>query len=179
MWQASVSRSGFRHRPVRGRASELCIQGPLQGCCRWHVAEKERLQHGRGERLACPQTRGTSAPTETARHRLRAVRALRGIISREALRPQGGGSVRQLLALPVREDRRGVLLEALSCHWWQIHALGTGDLDCVYHFALYELIAAVREYGKTGREDIVEQLETLVEGKRLKDISDLPLDLAC
>ena len=58
-------------------------------------------------------------------------------------------------------------------------ALGTGDLDCVYHFALYELIAAVREYGKNGREDIVEQLETLVEGKRLKDISDLPLDLAC
>ena len=58
-------------------------------------------------------------------------------------------------------------------------ALGTGDLDCVYHFALYELLDAVRDYGTNGREDIVEQLEMLVNGKRLKDISDLPLDLSC
>lgn len=54
-------------------------------------------------------------------------------------------------------------------------ALGTGDIDCVYHFALYELIRAVKEVGS---EDAVETLETLVKGKRLKDISDLPLDLA-
>ena len=53
-------------------------------------------------------------------------------------------------------------------------ALGTGDIDCVYHFALYELIRAVKEVGS---EDAVETLETLVQGKRLKDISDLPLDL--
>ena len=58
-------------------------------------------------------------------------------------------------------------------------ALGTGDIDCVYHFALYELIDAVREYGKAGREDLVELLEMMVNGKRLKDISDLPFDLAC
>lgn len=57
-------------------------------------------------------------------------------------------------------------------------ALGTGDLDCVYHFALYELMDAVREYSKNGREDILETLENLVTGKRLKDISDLPLDLS-
>ena len=54
-------------------------------------------------------------------------------------------------------------------------ALGTGDIDCVYHFALYELIRAVKEIGS---EDAVETLETLVQGKRLKDISDLPLDLS-
>lgn len=54
-------------------------------------------------------------------------------------------------------------------------ALGTGDIDCVYHFALYELIRAIKEVGS---EDAVETLETLVQGKRLKDISDLPLDLA-
>ncbi len=54
-------------------------------------------------------------------------------------------------------------------------ALGTGDIDCVYHFALYELIRAV---GGVGSEDAFETLETLVQGKRLKDISDLPLDLA-
>ena len=58
-------------------------------------------------------------------------------------------------------------------------ALGTGDIDCMYHFALYELVRAVEEYGgENGREDIIEQLDTLIAGKRLKDISDLPLDLS-
>ena len=57
-------------------------------------------------------------------------------------------------------------------------ALGTGDIDCMYHFALDELVAAVEEYGATkGHEDIVEQLDSLIAGKRLKDITDLPLDL--
>jgi len=47
-------------------------------------------------------------------------------------------------------------------------------------FALYELMDAVREYaGREGREDIIETLENLVDGKRLKDISDLPMDLCC
>ena len=54
-------------------------------------------------------------------------------------------------------------------------ALGTGDIDCVYHFALYELIEAVQE---TGAEDSIEMLNVLIEGKRIKDVSDLPLDLA-
>lgn len=58
-------------------------------------------------------------------------------------------------------------------------ALGTGDIDCLYHCALYELLEAVRQYGSEyDRDDIVENLEALVEGKRLKDISDLPLDLS-
>ena len=54
-------------------------------------------------------------------------------------------------------------------------ALGTGDIDCAYHFALYELMRAVKEVGS---EDAIEILETLVQGSRLKDISDLPLDLS-
>lgn len=54
-------------------------------------------------------------------------------------------------------------------------ALGTGDIDCMYHFALYEFIRAVKEVGS---EDANDLLDTLVKGKRLKDISDLPLDLA-
>jgi hypothetical protein len=53
-------------------------------------------------------------------------------------------------------------------------ALGTGDLDCTYHGALYELVAAVEG---TGNEDQNDMLKTLVEGKRLRDISDLPFDL--
>lgn len=58
-------------------------------------------------------------------------------------------------------------------------ALGTGDLDCVYHFALYELLDAVKQFSENGRQDIIETLENLIDGKRLKDISDLPLDLSC
>lgn len=55
-------------------------------------------------------------------------------------------------------------------------ALGTGDIDCVYHFALPEMIRTVESLEK--EEDAREMLRILVEGKRLKDISDLPLDLA-
>lgn len=53
-------------------------------------------------------------------------------------------------------------------------ALGTGDIDCVYHFALYELRNALVEQG---RDETLELLDTMIEGKRLRDISDLPLDL--
>ena len=53
-------------------------------------------------------------------------------------------------------------------------ALGTGDIDCIYHFALYELVEAVKNIGA---EDSMELLNILIHGKRLKDISDLPLDL--
>lgn len=54
-------------------------------------------------------------------------------------------------------------------------ALGTGDLDSVYHFALPELIDAVAEVGNKSDNRL---LTAMVEGGRLKDISDLPLDLA-
>jgi hypothetical protein len=54
-------------------------------------------------------------------------------------------------------------------------ALGTGDLDCVYHFALPELIKSVQSLDI---EDSANLVKIMVEGKRLKDISDLPLDLA-
>ncbi len=54
-------------------------------------------------------------------------------------------------------------------------ALGTGDIDCVYHFALYELREALVELEA---ESALDLLDSMVEGKRLKDISDLPLDLA-
>ena len=55
-------------------------------------------------------------------------------------------------------------------------AMGTGDIDCVYHFALPELVQQVNsiEYA----EDAREMLKILIDGKRLKDIGDLPLELA-
>lgn len=53
-------------------------------------------------------------------------------------------------------------------------ALGTGDLDCVYHGALRKL----RGVDETGNEDQKDMLDTLVDGRRLRDISDLPFDLA-
>ena len=49
-------------------------------------------------------------------------------------------------------------------------AYGTGDIDCVYHFALEEL--------KKVADDNSEILNTLIAGRRLRDISDLPFDLA-
>ena len=54
-------------------------------------------------------------------------------------------------------------------------ALGTGDIDCVYHFALYELQATL---ASLGLQDSIDMLAVMVDGNRLKDISDLPLDLA-
>ncbi len=54
-------------------------------------------------------------------------------------------------------------------------ALGTGDLDCTYHAALFELLEAARE------ADLTESLaffQMLIDGRRLRDISDLPFDLA-
>ena len=54
-------------------------------------------------------------------------------------------------------------------------ALGTGDIDCVYHFALSELQAAASEKSNPA---ILDMLDILISGKRLRDISDLPFDLA-
>ncbi|MFD1254923.1 Type-2 restriction enzyme NgoMIV [Devosia equisanguinis] len=53
-------------------------------------------------------------------------------------------------------------------------AFGTGDIDCVYHIALPELKAAV---AAVGSDDAKEMLDTMIEGRRLRDIADLPLDL--
>lgn len=63
--------------------------------------------------------------------------------------------------------------------------LGTGDIDCVYHAALYELTDAADDAannlpppsrGATWA-DKRESLRRMVDGSRLRDISDLPLDL--
>lgn len=54
-------------------------------------------------------------------------------------------------------------------------ALGTGDIDCVYHIALPELQEAA---AATHYEDSINLLKTMIEGRRLRDIADLPLDLA-
>lgn len=53
-------------------------------------------------------------------------------------------------------------------------ALGTGDIDCVYHFALRELRQTLEEQN---RLSTLELLDMMVEGQRLRDIADLPLDL--
>ena len=54
-------------------------------------------------------------------------------------------------------------------------ALGTGDLDCVYHFALSELQETIKEIEN---EDQLDILSIMVDERRLRDISDLPFDLA-
>lgn len=54
-------------------------------------------------------------------------------------------------------------------------AMGTGDVDCVYHWALTEMGAAV---GAVGADSDRELLAAMVEGGRLRDVGDLPFDLA-
>lgn len=54
-------------------------------------------------------------------------------------------------------------------------ALGTGDIDCIYHFALNELRTSISTLGD---ESQMEMLNMLIDGRRLRDISDLPFDLA-
>ncbi len=52
-------------------------------------------------------------------------------------------------------------------------ALGTGDIDCVYHFALPELVEVLSDQ----KRESLDLIETMIEGRRLRDIADLPLDL--
>ena len=54
-------------------------------------------------------------------------------------------------------------------------ALGTGDIDCVYHFALPELSEALQNLQYP---DAAEMVKIMIDGRRLRDIADLPLDLA-
>lgn len=84
-------------------------------------------------------------------------------------------------ALNLIRNRKGttphivaVTLEPLPTRLASI-AMGTGDVDCTYHAALYELKEAAEQ---GGFEDQAEMLNTLIEGRRLRDISDLPFDLA-
>ncbi|HNS02552.1 MAG TPA: NgoMIV family type II restriction endonuclease [Anaerolineae bacterium] len=78
-------------------------------------------------------------------------------------------------------NRKGHLphIVAITAEPWPARiaalALGTGDLDCVYHFALTELVEAVEE---TKNDDGIEALQIMINGKRLRDVSDLPFDLA-
>ena len=53
-------------------------------------------------------------------------------------------------------------------------ALGTGDIDCVYHFGLNELMQVAKD---SENEAVQDSLDTMVEGDRLRDIADLPFDL--
>jgi hypothetical protein len=53
-------------------------------------------------------------------------------------------------------------------------ALGTGDIDCVYHFALDELTATAADMQD---EAVLDALDVMTDGHRLRDIADLPFDL--
>lgn len=54
-------------------------------------------------------------------------------------------------------------------------AYGTGEIDKVYHIALAELCESIRA---SQRDDSIEMMNGMIEGNRIRDISDLPLDLA-
>lgn len=59
-------------------------------------------------------------------------------------------------------------------------SLGTGDIDCIYHGALLELIESADDAATNHGGPWVatrDRLNRMVDGSRLRDISDLPLDL--
>lgn len=59
-------------------------------------------------------------------------------------------------------------------------ALGTGDLDCVYHCALWELIEACEQSAEQWGGKWIgyrDKLDVMVRGGRLRDIADLTIDL--
>lgn len=58
-------------------------------------------------------------------------------------------------------------------------AYGTGDVDRIYHFALYELEKAVKQSAleSPGYTAQTIALKRMIDGLRLADISDLPFDL--
>lgn len=85
-------------------------------------------------------------------------------------------------ALNVIRNRKGgtprivvVTMEPLPSRLASI-AMGTGDIDCCYHAALEELLHAASLMGDGGSEKDI--LKMLIEGQRLRDISDLPFDMA-
>jgi hypothetical protein len=85
-------------------------------------------------------------------------------------------------ALNVIRNRKGgtpqivvVTMEPLPSRLASI-AMGTGDIDCCYHAALQELREAAKAFDLTGSEADI--LDTLINGSRLRDISDLPFDIA-
>lgn len=84
-------------------------------------------------------------------------------------------------ALNVIRNRKGstprivvVTMEPLPSRLASI-AMGTGDIDCCYHAALDELLWSANKAGLGGSEG--EIIKMLVDGGRLRDISDLPFDL--
>lgn len=85
-------------------------------------------------------------------------------------------------ALNVIRNRKGgtprivvVTMEPLPSRLASI-AMGTGDIDCCYHGALEELLAGARKFDLSGSEADI--LKMLIDGQRLRDISDLSFDLA-
>jgi hypothetical protein len=52
-------------------------------------------------------------------------------------------------------------------------AMGLGEIDCVYHAALDELVQTAQALASTEWK----RLERLIRSRRLRDITDLPLDL--
>jgi len=87
-------------------------------------------------------------------------------------------------AITMMRHRRGHLphISAVTCEPLPSRlasiARGTGEIDCVYHAFLPELRRAARESVAHSHSEQLEDLEFLIEGGRIRDISDLPLDLA-
>jgi hypothetical protein len=131
--------------------------------------------------IASESSVGTMSPLRASNHRGEEKAILHASISCKLTMRSDRSQNTRTEALNLIRNRKGrtphivaVTLEPLPTRLASI-AMGTGDIDCTYHAALHELVEALHE---SEMEDQEEMLFTLIEGRRLRDISDLPFDLA-
>jgi hypothetical protein len=144
---------------------------------RWPISDEEINQAGIFEEdqgLHARLTPLRSANFEESRRTLHAV-----VSCKWTIRTDRAQNTRTEVLNLIR-NRKGHLprIVAVIAEPWPARiaalALGTGDLDCVYHFALSELVETSRELKN---QDSLELLTMMINGRRLRDISDLPFDL--
>jgi hypothetical protein len=145
---------------------------------RWPVSDEEINQSGTVLMARDPLARFTPLRKTNLEHHRPILHA--SISCKWTLRSDRAQNARTE-ALNLIRNRKGhlphvvaVTAEPLPTRLFSL-ALGTGDLDCVYHFALPELQESIAEIEN---EDQMDMLMTLIVGRRLRDISDLPFDLA-
>jgi hypothetical protein len=149
--------------------------------CSGYVTAAEALMRGKPKSDQCYEA-GKRSPDETAELRSglgkrnnRHTVVLGGISylwTMDDIRPESPLAIRNLKGTtPHTAVATG---ESLPSRLASL-TLGNSNIDCVYHFALPELIAALKNLAT---DDSVILVKIMVDEKRLKDISDLPLNLA-
>lgn len=173
---AILKRLSEEHRELKATLGGEYLITPDIVVMKEPLSDEELNQHGtllEHEDSVCSHTpallRNTSRPT-----------LLASISCKWTMRSDRAQNVRTE-ALNLIRNRKGhvprivaVVFEPLPSRLVSI-AIGTGDLDCTYHVALNELRTSLEELESVEQLEI---LDDLIAGKRIRDVADLPMDLA-